>query len=485
MKIAVIGSGVAGLSAAARLAAKGHELSVFESNSYPGGKLTAFEQGDYRFDAGPSLFTLPEHLDQVFIDSGKNPRDYYRYKKIPKSCVYFFDDRTKLLAYSDKLKFAQEVEEKLGTKAEIVLTHLNESSFLYEKTHKLFMERSLHKLSNYFTGDVLNALLNVFRLNLNSSMHQVNSKRFEDPRLVQLFDRFATYNGSNPYKAPGVLNIIPHLEHNMGTYFPEGGMHEITLSLEKLALDLGVEFNYNSKVEEIILTKDTVSGIRLNGKEMHFDRVISNSDIYPTYKNLLKRKKEPKKVLQQERSSSALILYWGIKKEFPGLDLHNILFSNNYKKEFEAIFGLKNLYEDPTVYVNISSKYNSSDAPKGGENWFVMINAPANIGQDWDKLINSSRVNIKNKINRLLDTDIEKYIENESILDPRSIESKTSSYQGSLYGTSSNTRFSAFLRHPNFSQNIKGLYFCGGSVHPGGGIPLSLLSGKIVSELIK
>lgn len=485
MKIAVIGSGVAGMASGARLAAKGHEVHVYESNSYPGGKISAFEQGKFRFDAGPSLFTLPEHLDAVFYDSGKNPRDYYNYKRIEKSCHYFFDDKTRLIAYSDQNRFAKEVQDKTGTNAKSVIDHLNKSAFLYEKTHALFMEKSLHKLSNYFTKDVLEALINVFKLNLNASMHEVNSNRFKDPRLVQLFDRFATYNGSNPYKAPGVLNIIPHLEHNLGTYFPIGGLHQITLALVKLSKDLGVNFHFNTEVGKIIIEKNKVKGININGKEVEFDRLISNADIYPTYKKLLKGQKEPEKILKQERSSSALIFYWGVKKEFPELDLHNILFSGNYKKEFDYLFGKKEIYTDPTVYINISSKYNSKDAPKGSENWFVMINAPANTGQNWDQFIEKSRRNIQNKINNMLNTKIEDYIESESILDPRSIESKTSSYQGSLYGTSSNTKFSAFLRHPNFSQNIKGLYFCGGSVHPGGGIPLCLLSGKIVSELIK
>ena len=195
--------------------------------------------------------------------------------------------------------------------------------------------------------------------------------------------------------------------------------------------------------------------------------------------------KAPEKILQQPRSSSALIFYWGITKEFPQLDFHNIIFSDDYKTEFDYVFNRNSIYEDPTVYINISSKDEEGDAPVGHENWFVMINVPPNTGQDWDELIKNAKQNILKKLTRVLNEDISKLIDFEAILDPRTIESRTQSYQGALYGASSNNRFAAFLRHPNFKQGIKNLYFCGGSVHPGGGIPLCLLSGRIVSELIQ
>jgi phytoene dehydrogenase-like protein len=199
----------------------------------------------------------------------------------------------------------------------------------------------------------------------------------------------------------------------------------------------------------------------------------------------LKDQKQPQKILKQERSSSALIFYWGIKKKFEELGLHNIFFANDYRAEFDAIFKSKTIHPDPTVYINISSKMQASDAPKGCENWFTMINVPNNTGQDWDSLITEARKNILNKLNKNLGIDLEILIENESILDPRTIESRTSSFRGSLYGTSSNSQFAAFLRHANFSKNIKNLYFVGGSVHPGGGIPLALLSAKIVADMVK
>jgi len=179
-----------------------------------------------------------------------------------------------------------------------------------------------------------------------------------------------------------------------------------------------------------------------------------------------------------------LIFYWGIKQSFPQLDLHNIFFSENYKEEFDTLFQKKNVSNDPTVYINITSKKLSSDAPENSENWFVMINVPSNSGQNWDDIRTTARQNILSKLSRILKTDIESLIEEEEYLDPIRIEAKTSSHAGALYGASSNDRMAAFFRHPNFSK-VKGLYFAGGSVHPGGGIPLCLLSAKIVGELVE
>jgi phytoene dehydrogenase-like protein len=164
--------------------------------------------------------------------------------------------------------------------------------------------------------------------------------------------------------------------------------------------------------------------------------------------------------------------------------LHNIFFSKNYSEEFEHIFDKKTLFEDPTIYINITSKEKSDDAPAGCENWFVMINAPGDYGQDWSELVAQARQNIIDKLNRLLQVDLSELIETEEVLTPPLIEKRTSSYRGALYGAASNSKFAAFLRHPNFSRKLKNLYFVGGSVHPGGGIPLCLLSAKITSEII-
>jgi phytoene desaturase len=328
----------------------------------------------------------------------------------------------------------------------------------------------------------MKAYMNLGKLGLFSTMNAFNKRILKDPKLVQLFNRYATYNGSDPYQTPATLTIIPHLEFNLGAYFPKQGMHDISMSLYKLAMSLGVRYHFNAPVEEILVENQRVCGLRVQGQVVSGDLVVNNMDMVNAYKTILKKQEQPKKLLEQPKSSSALIFYWGIRQVFEEVGMHNIFFSEDYEQEFEHLFKKGTIYEDPTVYINCTSVCKPDDAPTGAMNWFTMINVPNNQGQDWDQLIAKARKEILAKLSRLLHADIEPLIDFEEILDPRTIESKTSSAQGALYGNSSNTRFAAFLRHPNFSSQLKNLYFCGGSVHPGGGIPLALLSAKIMSE---
>jgi phytoene desaturase len=482
-KVIVIGAGIAGIAAAIRQAVKGHEVTVYEANAYPGGKLSEFRSGDFRFDAGPSLFTMPHYVDELFTLAGKNPKEAFSYEKLETVCRYFYEDGTRINAWANRDKLADEIALKTKDPASAVHQFLDYSARIYAITHAIFLEKSLHRLRSFLNRETLKAVFRFPKIDPFRSMNAANINFFKDDKTIRFFNRYATYNGSSPYKAPATLNVIPHLEQHFGAYFPKGGMVAITQSLVTLAENLGVKFYYNAPVEEILVEDKKVKGIRLNGENIPADRVISNMDIWFTYRQLLKNEVAPKRILSQERSSSALIFYWGIQAEFPELDLHNIFFSEDYKKEFAAIWEQQAVDIDPTIYINISAKYQTEDAPKGAENWFVMINVPANTGQNWDKLIAEARKNIIQKLSRMLNRDIAPLIVTEEILDPRSIEQKTASYQGSLYGTSSNNQFAAFLRHANFSSKIKELYFVGGSVHPGGGIPLALLSAKIVDDL--
>ncbi len=479
--ISTIGAGIGGIATAIRLARKGYRVKVFEQQSYPGGKLNELRLNGFRFDAGPSLFTLPNLVDELI---GSKSSSAFTYHKLELITRYFFPDGTVLNAWAEPERFADEVADKLNDRHSDVQRYLLESKELYELTANTFVYSPFPQLKNFFTLQSLKLALNPKKLKAFETMHQVNCKFFSDPRTIQLFDRYATYNGSNPYLAPGTLTMIPHLEHNIGAYFPNGGMYAITDELVRVARQLGVEFIFNAHVDRVEISNGRTIGVSVNGSGVESSYVINNTDIFTAYQSLLEGVPLAKRLAQQQPSSSALIFYFGVKGTHPQLDVHNILFATDYHSEFRAMEdgGISN---DPTVYIFITSKRVASDAPDGFENWFVMINVPPNTGQNWDELRQMAREAIIAKVKRMVGIDLNKLIVTEDYLDPVRIEQRTGSFRGSLYGISSNNRMAAFNRHPNRSKNIKGLYFVGGSVHPGGGIPLCLASAKIVDSYFK
>jgi phytoene desaturase len=313
-KAIVIGSGIGGIATALRLRSMNYDVTVFENNNFPGGKLTSFDLGPYRFDAGPSLLTMPNFIDELFVLFNENPRDHFNYKKKDISCKYFWDDGIKLNAYSDKSKFTKEIKKVLGVKEYIVSNYLLKAKRKYELTKSIFLEQSLHKLKTYLSKDLLIGLFNVFSFQISKTLNQVNKAELKESHLVQLFNRFATYNGSSPYKTPGMMTLVQHLEQEYGTFVSDKGMNNITNSLYDLAIRQGVNFKFHSYVSEILVNNKTAIGVKVGEKQYESDVVISNMDIVPTYRNLLKNHYQPEKTLNQERSSSALIFYWGIKK---------------------------------------------------------------------------------------------------------------------------------------------------------------------------
>ncbi|HMP19442.1 MAG TPA: phytoene desaturase family protein [Ferruginibacter sp.] len=483
-KAIIIGSGIGGMATAVRLAVQGFDVEVFEKNSYPGGKLYAFEKDGFHFDAGPSLFTQPQNIEALFELAAEPAEKYFTYRPVDIACKYFYENGKVLQAYTDTTAFATELHKQLHEAPGAVTGYLRRAATLYDNIGTVFLDYSLHKRETWLHKRIFKALSAVRLAYLFSSLHQYNRKKFSAPETVQLFNRFATYNGSNPYKAPAMLSMIPHLEQNQGAFYPDGGMISITKAVYQLALAKGVKFYFNESVQQILTSAGKVQGVLVGNKIKPAAIVVSNADVYVTYQQLLQNNKKAKKILKQERSSSAVIFYWGINKIFPQLHLHNIFFSKDYKAEFDSIFNHKVVCADPTVYVNITSKMEPAQAPAGMENWVVMGNAPADTGHNWQALKEKLRNIIIEKLERILKTDLRSCIVTEHTLDPLMIAQQTAAQNGALYGSSSNSAFAAFLRQPNFSSATRGLYFCGGSVHPGGGIPLCLKSAKIVSELI-
>lgn len=482
-KAAVIGAGIGGMAAAIRLSLKGYETHLFEKNGEAGGKIGELRISDCRFDTGPSLFTLPELVDELFTLAGEDPREHFRYLPLESSCRYFYEDGTLLNAWTDRQKFAEEAELVTGEPRKNIIAFLDECAELYDLTAGIFIFSPFYQLDNFRKPESINVARNFRKLNTFSTMHGVISRRFRSEKIIRLFDRYATYNGSSPYRAPGTLNVIAHLEHNMGAFFPEKGMREIVRALEKLAGRCGVVMHAGEEVLSVERESRNVTGIKTAAGIMPVNVVVSDVDVIPFYRKLMKEEGPARKQEKQERSTSALIFYWVMNRKFDELDLHNIFFSSDYPGEFRAL-GRGEVSADPTVYLFASSRVIPADAPADKDNWFVMINVPYDRGQDWSRIVTEARRNIIARLSRRLGCNIEDQIGAEQVLDPPLIEKLTASYRGALYGSSSNSMFAAFRRHPNVKGKYGNLWFVGGSVHPGGGIPLCLASAKIACDMI-
>lgn len=484
-RAAIIGAGIGGLSASIYLALNNFEVFLFEKNIVPGGKASEIKSSGFRFDTGPTLITMPFILNDMFSAVGKNFNDHITLVKKENVCKYFFNDGTIFNEYADREKLLLEFESFTGENKSKLVSFINYSRRIYQLTANLFLFNSFLDFRRNLNFSGLKTLMRLHQIDPFRTVHKANQSRFKSKKIIQLFNRYATYNGSNPFKAPATLNIIPFVELEFGGYYCIGGIYRIVEELTKIATELGVKIYTNALVEKILVRNKRVIGVNVNGDEIKFDVVISNADLFYTYKNLLNDtiSKEAKRYITQELSTSAIIFYFGIEGLHHQFEMDNILFSENYEREFNQLFDKKIIPDDPTIHIHISSKQNKGDAPRGCENWYVMINAPSVSTQKFE--IEREKELVLNKIYNMTGVDLRNKIKFEAYQTPEILESRTSSLFGSLYGPSSNSRYSAFLRQKNKSSVYEGLYFCGGTVHPGGGIPLVISSGKITADLIK
>lgn len=486
-KVAIIGAGLGGLSAGLLLKKQGYEVTIFEKNKYLGGKISNLQSNGFRFDMGASLVTLPFVIENLFKSLNEDIYKYLNIKKLDIITKYFFSDGTTLNAFSNLDDFLNEIQSKTTETVENIKKYFDYSKRIYELTADLFIFNDFSSFGKLLNKKGLRALINIKEIDPFRTIHQANNAFFSDKKVIQIFDRYATYNGSNPYKAPATLNIIPYVEYFLGGFYFEQGMYSLIEALTKLCNQYNINVLTNIEVEKINTLNNQLISLTANKQEYKFDYFVSNSDVNHTFHNLLQDNAslEAKRNLNNQPSSSALVFYWGVEGSYPLLDTHNILFSNDYNKEFHQIFDLKQVPDDPTIYIYISSKFNPTDAPAGYENWFVMINTPENNIPDWNETVVKYRELIVNKIKRITGINIVDKIVFEKVLTPEAIEHNTLSRFGSIYGISSNSKKAAFLRQKNRSKTYKNLYFVGGSVHPGGGIPLVMSSAQIVSKMFK
>lgn len=478
--VGIIGSGISGLAAAIRLSSIGFKVSVFEKNQTFGGKLAEIYSSGFRFDKGPSLFTMPEWIDELSEISGYPHK--FSYIRSDENCRYFWSDGTRLILPQSLHEAIKIISETLRENEKSLQTYFQNLDKKMAVCRPVFMEHSIHSLQNLLRPEVWKGIMQIPILKPLKTLNAYNKNFFKNPKTIQLFNRYATYIGSSPYVSSNLFGLSGWPEWMNGVYFPAKGMRSIPEYLFEMAKFSGVQFYFNTNIEKIISNgKNRVKGIRINGVLSPFDIVLSAGDYEQISSRLLEDAFKPKSY--KEKSSSGWIYYLGIKGVHPELGLHNILFSEDYEKEFSEIFEKKKIPEDPTLYIHISSKILPGDAPEGCENWFVMINAPAK-GDKYHFLEDEIFEVVCAKIKKILDIDIKKKILFKAHWNPPLIESETGSAGGAIYGANVHGLLCGWKRISNRHPKLNNLYFCGGSVHPGGGIPLCLKSAKIVSDMI-
>ena len=483
----VIGAGLGGLATAARLQSAGYQVTVFDRREGPGGKAYTQAIGPYRFDTGPSLLTLLPVFERLFRDVGRDLHDYLTVEPLQEICRYYWPDGVATRTVAGAAALAERLQHDLAEPADNTLRFLRHCERIWDITTPLFLHRSLHEFATYRGATFWRSMLRLWRIDPLRTLAEAVDACFVTPHARQLFKRYATYNGSDPFKTPATLATIVHAEYGLGAWSVRGGIYRIPRALERVARELGVAFVYNSPVEAIVTQGERVRGVRVGDRGYRADVVVSNADVRTTYEHLLHDADAPRnrRYRELEPSSSGLVLYLGVGRGSDRMGLHTIAFSGDYRREFDAIFRRDTCPEDPTLYINITSKGGApDDAPNGAENWFVLVNAPAARGQDWEREYTRVRARALERLSAVVGWNVSDHIEAEDRLLPTDIERLTASRFGSLYGISSNTARAAFLRHPNRSRRYRGLYFVGGSAHPGGGMPLVVLSAQITAALI-
>jgi len=484
-RIVIVGAGIGGLSAAISLAARGAQVTVLEKLDRPGGKMGEVRADGFRWDTGPSVLTMRHVYERMFSLAGRDLRDYLELVPLQPITRYFWPDGAMLDAVADEAAMYEAIRGAFGLEdAEGYRRFMRYARRLHDIVSGPFLYR--HKPG---WRDLLSLpLADVLKIDALRTMHQAISSYFRSPHLVQLFDRFATYNGSSPYRAPATLNVIAYVEMAQGAWYPRGGIFQLAHAWERLARELGVEIRYSEPAEEICVESGVVRGVRVaGGAVLSADAVVCNVDYTWAQRTLLPTVgRQRAEVL--EPSCSGFVMLLGVRGAFPQLVHHNIFFTDDYPREFDDIFNKRIAPSDPTLYLCITSKTDPEHAPAGCENWFILVNAPAlSAAFDWSLEVE----HYAQRIHALLAARLNRfgipYLRSEAALverrlSPADLQAAYGGHRGAIYGFSSNTRATAFMRPGNRDGQIRRLYYASGSVHPGGGVPLVTLSGMAAAD---
>ena len=491
--IVIIGAGIGGMSTAARLAKAGHQVTIYENSDRAGGKCRTEWFGDYAFDTGPSLLTLPAVYRDLFLKTGKRIEHILDIKPVDPAFNYHFSDGSSVLFPNlSNPNTYHEIEKSFGLAAGNQWKELiNRAERMWEVSREPFIESELNSIFSLLKRK--NLLRDIKEIAPFTSLRKLSEKLKLDPHLQMIVDRYATYTGSDPRSAPAVLLTIAFVESTFGAWHIEGGVGQLSTALEQRCSDLGVKFKFNTLVSQILVNNNHATGIKTSdGKEFKADLVVANSDAEYIYNKLLANnvnaaRSERRKLKFATKSLSGFSLLLGLdnsKGKAVPIDHHNVYFPNNYDAEFDDVFTKQIPVQDPTIYI-CAPKDPHMTKGENKEAWFVLVNAPRHqVDGGWDWLEGGAEYG--QKIIKKLDAlglNVSSRLDFMKYRTPADLENYAMAPGGSIYGSSSNSAASAFLRTKNRSK-IKGLFCVGGSSHPGGGLPLVGISAEIVANAI-
>ena len=473
-KILVIGAGLGGLAAAIRLARAGHAVEVWEKNAEAGGKLKEIRDGAFRWDTGPSLLTMPGVLRDLFTAAGERMEKYLDLVRLDSACRYFWTDG---IVIDEDAAFWARPE---------VAHFLDYARGIYELSGEAFLNHPPAEMWRAFTPRNLRKLRHLPKVATTRTLAQEVHRRISDPHLKEIFLRFATYNGSSPYETPATFNIIPYVEATFGPWYVRGGMVKIARELQAVAERNGVSFRFNTTA--VATTK--TEAFAADGHRTKFDYLICNADVLSARTSFLApgpSEKPPRNLLRQPLSTSGFILFLGVRGRDLRLGHHNILFSDKYPREFAEIHEQKIAPSEPTIYIAISARTDFGHAGDDEDNWFVLINTPArDPKQPWTpEETRGYRDLVLQRLGKFGFDDLPSRIVTQQTFTPTDFATRDLAHHGALYGWASHSIRTSLLRPPLRAPDHPNIYFVGGTTHPGGGIPLVLLSGKMVADMIQ
>ena len=481
----VIGGGLGGLAIALRLAAKGWAVTVCEQGATFGGKMNSWTAQGFRFDTGPSLITMPWIFSELFAAAGSDIKDHLEVVPVHPISEYIYPDGTRFTYSASMPEWLKTVKNLDARDVEGFLRFLKLGAQLYAVSKDTFLRR---RPLDWPRATDASGLKHMPWRQGWGNYHKTVAAHFHSPHLQQLYDRYPTYVGSSPYQSPATLAVIPYIEFSFGGWYINGGLYRIVESLLELARRANITLLTGARVDKIEQTGGRVTAVRLaDGRQIKADVVVMNGDAGDTPRML--NEKGAGRLPQTKRSMSGFVMLLGVKRTMPELHHHAIYFSADYKREFDELFKERRFPSDPTIYVNAPSRSDRSVVPGEGETLFVMANAPANDSEnspdEWDIAhITEAKRRVFARLRASGFPDIENEIVVSDVWTPQKISTRYLMPGGTIYGTDSHGWKNAFLRPPNKDKKVQGLYYVGGSTHPGGGTPTVLLSAQITSELI-